>query len=167
MHISTKNFMAPAHFISAAPRPEYSSDFERSIIASSNCPDGLSTGMRPSSARISIRKAIISRTCDGSKKFAIGVTQLGLHDVGDGRAGHERDRQEHHDEDRLGQKADHAGAARAHRPIRIGGIDRGESRKKATQGENEAAAQHVAHEGEEQRIARQNRDQQRDKDSAQ
>ena len=36
MQMSTKSFIAPAHFISAAPRPEYSSDFERSIMASSN-----------------------------------------------------------------------------------------------------------------------------------
>jgi hypothetical protein len=31
--------------MTAAPRPEYSSDFERSIIANSNWPDGLSTGI--------------------------------------------------------------------------------------------------------------------------
>jgi hypothetical protein len=67
--------MAPAHFMRAAPRPEYSSPFERSIMASSNAPDGLSTGIRPSSARISMRNAIISNTWDGAKKFAIGVTQ--------------------------------------------------------------------------------------------
>ena len=75
MQIRTKNFIAPAHFIRAAPRPEYSSPFERSIIASSNWPEGLSTGIRPSSAMINIRKAIINRMWEGSKKLAIGVTQ--------------------------------------------------------------------------------------------
>src|ERR1039457_2844199 len=33
MHMSTKNFIWPPHFISAKPRPEYSSDLDSSIIA--------------------------------------------------------------------------------------------------------------------------------------
>ena len=75
MQTSTKSFIAPAHLIRAAPRPEYSSDLDFSIIASSKCPDGLSTGIRPSSAMISIVKASITSTCEGSKKLLSGVTQ--------------------------------------------------------------------------------------------
>ncbi len=72
--ISTKNFIQPPHFISAAPRPEYSRSFDSSIMASSKWPVGLSTGMRPFSARISMTNATSSRQCEGWKKFDGGFT---------------------------------------------------------------------------------------------
>ena len=76
MQSRTKNFIWPPHFTSAKPRPEYSSDLDSSIIASSKWPVGLSTGMRPPSARINMRNASTSSTCDGAKKFASGVTHF-------------------------------------------------------------------------------------------
>ena len=74
----------------------------------------------------------------------------------------ERYGKEHHDEDRLGEETDHAGPARTHRSIRIGGIDRGKTGEETAERENEAGAEHVAHEREEQRVACQDRDEEGD-----
>ena len=54
--------MAEAHFMRAAPRPEYSRVLECPIMAISVCPDGLSTGMRDSSAMISRTNATTTST---------------------------------------------------------------------------------------------------------
>ena len=70
MQVSTRNFICPPHFISAAPRPEYSKPLDSSIIANSKCPVGLSTGILPPSARISMKNAISRRICAGEKKAA-------------------------------------------------------------------------------------------------
>jgi hypothetical protein len=87
-----------------------------------------------------------------------------LNDVGDGRAGDEGDRKEDNDEHGLSEEAYHARSACPHRTVGIGGIDGGECRKEPAKREHEASAQHVAHEREEKRVAREHRNQKRDED---
>ena len=65
-------------------------------------------------------------------------------------------------EHRLGQKTDHPRPAGAHRPVGIGRIDRRQGGEEASQRQHEPAPQHVAHEGEKQRVAGQHGNQQRD-----
>jgi hypothetical protein len=86
-----------------------------------------------------------------------------LHDVWNRRASNEGNCKKHHDEDRLGEKPDHPGSARAHRTVRVRGVNRRQGAEETAKRKNKPAAEHVTHEGEEQRIARQNWDEQRNK----
>src|SRR4030095_15877945 len=61
----TKSFIAPAHSTRARARPEYSSTIASWIIVSSRCVAGLSTGRRPVSASITMKKAAKARRWPG------------------------------------------------------------------------------------------------------
>ena len=100
----------------------------------------------------------------GEKKARRAGDPLLLHDVGDRRLGDEGHGKENDHEDRFGEEADHAGPAGSHRTVGVSGIDRRECGEEAREAEEEPARQHVAHEGERQRIVRQDRDQNRDED---
>ena len=99
--MSTRNFICPPHFIKAAPRPENSSPLDSSIIANSKWPVGLSTGIFPPSARISMKKAISKQDMRRRKERRRAGDPLLLNDVRDGRLRHERYGEEHDHENRL------------------------------------------------------------------
>ena len=85
-----------------------------------------------------------------------------LNDVGNRGAGDKRHGEKHNHEHRLGQKPDHARAARAHGAVGIGRVNRRQRGEEPAKRQHEATAQHVAHEREKERITRQHRNQQRD-----
>ena len=163
MQHSTKNFMEPPHFIKAAPRPEYSRPFDSSIMASSKCPEGLSTGILPVSAMTSMRKANSIKICAGSKKFARGVTQCFWTIYGIVEPAIKETVKEHNHEHRFSQKAYHPGAAGPHRPVRVAGIYRRQGGEEPAQGQDKPATQHVPHEGEKEGIVGQYRNQEGNK----
>ena len=95
MHARTRNFICPPHFIRCRAAAGIFQPLDSSIIANSKWPEGLSTGILPPSARISMKNAINSRMCAGEKNAGGVRDPLLLHDVRDRRLGHEGNGKKH------------------------------------------------------------------------